>query len=248
MITNPESGTRVDEVAEGIYRISTPVTVVPGGFTFNQYLVADEEPLLFHSGPRRLFPVVSEAVAAVVPLQKLRYVGLSHFEADECGALNEFLAVAPDAVPVCSGIAAMVSVDDVATRKARALADGEVLELGRHRVRWIDTPHVPHGWECGYLFEEATRTLLCGDLFTQGGAEHAPVTESDILGPSEAMRAGLDYFAHGKGTRPSLERLAALEPTTLACMHGSAWRGDGRSLLLALADTLQESPVAAVAR
>ncbi len=248
MITNPESGTRVDEVAEGIYRISTPVTVVPGGFTFNQYLVADEEPLLFHSGPRGLFPVVSEAVAAVVPLQKLRYVGLSHFEADECGALNEFLAVAPDAVPVCSGIAAMVSVDDVATRKARALADGEVLELGRHRVRWIDTPHVPHGWECGYLFEEATRTLLCGDLFTQGGAEHAPVTESDILGPSEAMRAGLDYFAHGKGTRPSLERLAALEPTTLACMHGSAWRGDGRSLLLALADTLQESPVAAVAR
>jgi flavorubredoxin len=248
MITNPESGTRVDEVAEGIYRISTPVTVVPGGFTFNQYLVADEEPLLFHSGPRGLFPVVSEAVAAVVPLQKLRYVGLSHFEADECGALNEFLAVAPDAVPVCSGIAAMVSVDDVATRKARALADGEVLELGRHRVRWIDTPHVPHGWECGYLFEEATRTLLCGDLFTQGGAEHAPVTESDILGPSEAMRAGLDYFAHGKGTRPSLERLAALDPTTLACMHGSAWRGDGRSLLLALADTLQGSPVAAVAR
>jgi flavorubredoxin len=244
MITNPGSGTRVDEVAEGIYRISTPVTALPGGFTFNQYLVADDEPLLFHSGPRGLFPVVSEAVAAVVPVEKLRYVGLSHFEADECGALNEFLAVAPRAVPVCSGIAAMVSVDDVATRKARALADGEVLELGRHRVRWIDTPHVPHGWECGYLFEETTRTLLCGDLFTQGGAEHAPVTESDILGPSEAMRAGLDYFAHGKDTRRSLERLAALDPTTLACMHGSAWSGDGRGLLLALADALQGAPVA----
>jgi flavorubredoxin len=243
MITNAAAGTQVDEVAEGIYRISTPVTILPGGFTFNQYLVLDEQPLLFHSGPRGLFPLVSEAVAAVTPLEKLRYVGLSHFEADECGSLNEFLAAAPSAVPVCSQIAAMVSVDDVATRKARALADGEVLELGRHRVRWIDTPHVPHGWECGYLFEETTRTLLCGDLFTQGGAEHPPVTESDILGPSEAMRAGLDYFAHGTSTRPSLERLAALEPRTLACMHGSAWRGDGRGLLLALSDVLAGSRV-----
>jgi glyoxylase-like metal-dependent hydrolase (beta-lactamase superfamily II) len=138
----------------------------------------------------------------------------------------------------------MVSVDDVATRKARALADGEVLELGRHRVRWIDTPHVPHGWECGYLFEETTRTLLCGDLFTQGGAEHAPVTESDILGPSETMRLALDYYAHGTGTRASLERLADLRPRTLACMHGSAWKGDGRGLLLALADSLVSSQVA----
>jgi glyoxylase-like metal-dependent hydrolase (beta-lactamase superfamily II) len=140
---------------------------------------------------------------------------------------------------VCGQIAAMVSVADFADRPPRGLADGETLELGRHRVRWIDTPHVPHGWECGYLFEERTRTLLCGDLFTQGGAEHAPLTESDILGPSEAMRASLDYFAHGVNTRPSLERLAALAPTTLACMHGSAWRGDGRGLLLKLADRLQ---------
>ena len=247
MITNAGSGTRVDEVAEGIYRISTPVTIMPGGFTFNQYLVKDERPLLFHTGPRGLFPLVSEAVAAVMPLEKLRYVGLSHYEADECGSLNEFLAVAPEAVPVCSQIAAMVSVDDVATRKACPLADGEVLELGRHRVRWIDTPHVPHGWECGYLYEETTRTLLCGDLFTQGGAEHPPVTESDILGPSEAMRAGMDYFAHGTGTRRSLERLAALEPSTLACMHGSAWRGDGRGLLLALANALGGSRVAPAA-
>jgi flavorubredoxin len=248
MITNSASGTRVDEVADGIYRISTPVTVLPGGFTFNQYLVHDEQPLLFHSGPRGLFPVVSEAVAAVTPLETLRYVGLSHFEADECGSLNEFLAAAPQAVPVCSQVAAMVSVDDVASRKARALADGEVLELGRHRVRWIDTPHVPHGWECGYLFEHATRTLLCGDLFTQGGAEHPPVTEHDVLGPSEAMRAALDYYAHGTGTRASLERLAALRPETLACMHGSAWRGDGQALLLALSDALAGEPVAARAR
>jgi flavorubredoxin len=239
MITNSMSGTRVDEVADGIYRISTPVTVLPGGFSFNQYLVVDEQPLLFHTGPRRMFPLVREAVAVVMPVERLRYLGLSHFEADECGAMNEFLAVAPDAVPVCGQIAAMVSVDDVADRKARALADGEALVLGRHRLRWLDTPHVPHAWECGFMFDETTRTLLCGDLFTQGGAEHAPVTEADILGPSEAMRKGLDYYAHGASTRPTLERLAALAPRTLACMHGSAWQGDGRSLILALADSLE---------
>ena len=243
MITNAASGTRVDEVADGIYRISTPVTVLPGGFTFNQYLVLDDEPLLFHSGPRRMFPLVSEAVASVMPVERLRYLGLSHFEADECGALNEFLAVAPQAVPVCGQIAAMVSVNDVADRNARPLADGETLALGHHRVRWLDTPHVPHAWECGFLYEEKTRTLLCGDLFTQGGAEHTPVVESDILGPSEAMRAGLDYYAHGANTRPTLERLAALDPRTLACMHGSAWQGDGRTLILALADSLESARV-----
>jgi flavorubredoxin len=244
MITNPEAGTRVDEVAEGIFRISTPVTVLPGGFTFNQYLVVDEEPMLFHTGPRRMFPLVREAVAAVMPVERLRYLGLSHFEADECGALNEFLAVAPRAVPVCGRIAAMVSIDDVADRKARALAEGETLGLGRHTVRWLDAPHVPHGWECGYLFEEHTGTLLCGDLFTQGGAQHAPVTESDILGPSEAMRAGLEYWAHATNTREILERLAALAPTTLACMHGAAWRGDGGALLRALADRLEDQRTA----
>ena len=248
MITNSVSGTRVDEVADGIYRISTPMPTLPGGFSFNQYLVVDEQPLLFHTGPRRMFPLVREAVSAVLPVERLRYVGLSHFEADECGAMNEFLAVAPDAVPVCGQIAAMVSVDDVADRKARALAGGEALVLGRHRLRWLDTPHVPHAWECGFMFDETTRTLLCGDLFTQGGAEHAPVTESDILGPSEAMRMGLDYYAHGASTRPPLERLAALDPRTLACMHGSAWQGDGRSLILALADSLEGAPRAADAR
>lgn len=241
MITNRDAGTRVDEVVEGIFRISTPVTVIPGGFTFNQYMAVDEEPLLFHTGPRRMFPLVREAIEAVMPVERLRYIGLSHFEADECGALNEFLAVAPGAVPVCGKIAAMVSVDDVADRKARALADGETLVLGRHVMRWLDTPHVPHAWECGFLFEERTRTLLCGDLFTQGGAKHAPLTESDILGPSEAMRTGLDYWAHAANTRPILKRLAALTPKTLACMHGAAWRGDGRALLLALADSLENS-------
>jgi flavorubredoxin len=241
MITNREAGTRVDEIAEGIFRISTPVTILPGGFTFNQFLVADEEPLLFHTGPRGLFPLVREAVGAVLPVERLRYVGLSHFEADECGSLNEFLGVAPRAVPVCGQIAAMVSVDDVADRKARALADGETLALGRHTLRWLDTPHVPHAWECGLLFEERTRTLLCGDLFTQGGAEHAPVTESDVLGPSEAMRAGLDYWAHATNTKATLERLAALRPETLACMHGASWRGDGGALLRALSGRLEAS-------
>jgi flavorubredoxin len=239
MITNRESRTSIDEIADGIYRISTPVTILPGGFTFNQYLIADERPMLFHTGPRRMFPLVTEAIAAVLPPSRLRYVGFSHFEADECGSLNELLALAPEAEPVCGQIAAMVSVDDVADRKARALADGESLSLGRHSVRWLDAPHVPHGWENGFLFEERTGTLLCGDLFTQSGAEHVPLTEGDILGPSEAMRAGLDYWAHATNTRGALERLASLAPSTLAVMHGSAFRGDGGALLRALADSLE---------
>ena len=210
--------------------------MIPGGFTFNQYLIDDEEPVLFHTGPRKLFPLVAEAVSRVLPLERLRYIGLSHYEADECGAMNEFLAAAPDAVPLCSQIAAMVSVNDVADRPARAMADGEELDLGRHRVRWMDTPHLPHGWECGYLFEAETRTLLCGDLFTQGGAEHAPVTEQDILGPALAMQAGMDYYSHTKNARALFDKLIEARPDVLACMHGSAWHGDGAALLGALAD------------
>jgi len=229
----------VHEIADGIYRLSTPVTFPDGaGFTFNQYLIADEQPLLFHTGPRRMFPLVRDAVARVLPVERLRYIGLSHFEADECGSLNEWLGVAPTAEPLCGRIAAMVSVNDVADRPARALADGEVLALGRHAVRWFDTPHLPHAWECGFLLETSTRTLLCGDLFTQGGAEHPPLTESDILGPSEAFRAPMDYYSHTKNARGMLERLAAERPTTLACMHGAAWRGDGAQLLRALGEAL----------
>ncbi|MEK7409575.1 MAG: FprA family A-type flavoprotein [Acidobacteriota bacterium] len=239
MITNPQSGTTIDEIADGIYRISTPVTVLPGGFTFNQYLIADEAPLLFHTGLRRMFPLVREAVSKVAPVERLRYVAFSHFEADECGALNEWLAVAPEAVPVCGTIAAMVSINDVADRPARALADGEELCIGRRRLLWLDAPHLPHGWDCGYFFDTHTRTLLCGDLFTQGGADHPPVTESDILGPSEALRASLDYYAHAVNTRALLERLAAQDPSTLACMHGSAWRGDAGALLRSLAGVLE---------
>ena len=237
MITNSQSGTNVHEVADGIYRINTPVTL-PGGvgqFSFNQYLVLDDEPLLFHTGLRALFPVVSEAIRALMPIEKLRYVAFSHFESDECGTLNPFLAVAPRAEPVCGQVAAMVSVNDYADRAPRALADGEELSLGRHRLRWFDTPHMPHGWECGLMIDMTTRTFLCGDLFTQGGAGEVALTESDILGPSEAFRAPMDYFAHAPKTGEILERLAREQPTTMACMHGSAWKGDGAELLRELA-------------
>lgn len=247
MITNPGSGTRVDEVAGGIYRISTPIPppAMPGGFTFNQYLVADDEPLLFHTGPRRLFPLVREAVAAVLPAERLRWIGFSHYEADECGSLNEWLATAPQAAPVCGRIAAMVSIADVADRPPRALADGEALRLGRHEVGWIDAPHLPHGWECGYLFERSTGTLLCGDLFTQPGCAEGPaLTTADILSPSEALRRGLDYFSGTRNLPPLIDKLAAHRPTTLACMHGHAWQGDGAALLRALGDALGSTPAA----
>ncbi len=232
--------TTIDEITDGIYRIFTPVDIPgAGGFSFNQYLIVDDEPLLFHIGMRRLFPQVSEAVARVIPVERLRWLALSHFEADECGALNQFLAAAPRAEPLCGRVAAMVSIGDFADRPPRALGDGETIALGRHRLQWLDTPHLPHAWECGIMIEEATGTLLCGDLFTQGGSDHPPLVTGDILGPSEAFRRQLDYFAHARNTRAMLERLASLTPSTLACMHGSAWRGDGAALLRALADSVE---------
>lgn len=239
MITDPQAGTNVHEIADGIYRINTPVDL-PGGqrFSFNQYLLLDQQPLLFHSGPRRMFPLVREAVAAVMPVEHLRYVGLSHVEADECGSLDLWLAAATEAVPVCGRIAAMVSVSDLVDRAPRALADGEQLSLGRHTVQWYDTPHVPHGWDCGLMMEVATNTFLCGDLFTQPGRGEQPLTEGDILGPSEAFRQPMDYFAHAPQTTPTLLRLSQLKPTTLACMHGSAWRGDAGMLLRHLAEAV----------
>ena len=239
MITNPQTGTNVHEIAEGIYRINTPVDV-PGGpaFNFNQYLLVDDEPLLFHTGPRQLFPVVRDAIASLMPVERLRYVGFSHTEADECGSLNLLLGVAPHAVPLCSQIAAMVSINDLADRPPRALADGEQLVLGRHTVQWFDTPHVPHGWDAGLLMDVSNGTLFCGDLFTQGGRGDIALTESDILGPSEAFRQPLDYFAHAPHTATTLARLAQQGPGTLACMHGSAWRGDGAALLRQLAEAL----------
>ena len=239
MITNAASGTNLHEIAPGIYRINTPIQV-PGGpdFNFNQYLVADEAPLLFHTGPKRMFPLVAEAIGKVLPVEKLRYVAFSHFEADECGSLNDFLAAAPHAVPVASQLAAMVSVNDVALRPALAMADGELLRTGRRTFKWLDAPHVPHAWENGFMMELETQTMFSGDLFTQGGKGEVALTEGDILGPSEAFRAPMDYFSHSPQTAATLEKLARENPLTLACMHGSAWRGDGASLLRALKRSL----------
>jgi len=238
-VTNRQSGTNVHEVADGIYRVNTPVEIGGAGqFSFNQYLIMDDEPLLFHTGPRKMFPLVREAVATVLPVERLRYVALSHVEADECGSLNDWLRIAPQSVPLCGTVAAMVSIEDLADRAPRALADGELLSLGAHSLRWLDAPHLPHAWECGFVTEGETNTLLCGDLFTQGGDGDPPLTESDILGPSEAFRHSMDYFSHTKNARLMLERLASTRPTTLACMHGSAWRGDGAELLRALAGAL----------
>lgn len=240
-VTNPQSGTNVHEIARGIYRISTPVppSAIPGGFTFNQFLVVDDEPLLFHTGPRRMFPLVHQAVAHVLgDAAKLKYVGFSHVEADECGSLNEWLAAAPNAQPVCGTIAAMVSVTDLADRPPVALADGGELTLGSRKVRWLDAPHVPHNWECGYLLETSTKTLLCGDLFTHGGSELPALTEGDVLAPAEGMRKAMGGVAIEAGSRAILEKLARTEPSTLALMHGSSYRGDGGRLLLALADAL----------
>ncbi len=226
--------TQIDEIESGIYRISTaipPNPALPTGFSFNQFLIADDEPLLFHTGLRRLFPATRAAIETVMPVAKLRHVAYSHFEADECGAMNEFLAVAPNAGVVCSFVSSITSAGDVADRPPRALMDGEELSLGRRKVRWLDAPHLPHGWDCGYIFETTTKTLFCGDVFTQPGNANPAVTEGDVLGPSEEMRKGLDYYAHGSATKPLLDKLASTQPKLLACMHGSSYRGDGAKVL-----------------
>lgn len=229
---------RIDEIAAGLYRISTPTDVLPGGFTFNSFLLDDDEPLLFHTGYRGLAASTMEAIARVMPLERLRWIGGSHFEGDEYGALNEILAAAPHATPFASAIGALTSVNDFAGRPARGLADGEHLATGSRRLQWIYTPHVPHGWDCGVLFDASSQTLLCGDLFTQAGGDLPPVTGAEILTASEAMRGMMDYFAHGASTAPILDRLAALSPALLACQHGSAYRGDGAALLRELKNRL----------
>jgi flavorubredoxin len=233
-VTNDQAGTRIDEIVPKIFRISTPVPpeAIPGGFTFNQFLLVDDEPLLFHTGPRKMFPLTLEAVASVMDPARLRWISFTHFEADECGALNEWLAAAPDALPLCGALAALVSVDDFADRPAKRLADGGTHSLGSMSVQWIDTPHLPHGMEAGYMLETTTRTLLCGDLFAQPGTEPPAITESDTLvwEPSEAMRQDFPY-APIHGAEALLDKLAATEPRVLACMHGASYRGDGAALL-----------------
>jgi flavorubredoxin len=239
-IVNSQAGTSVNEIADGIYRISTPAPAIPGGFMFNQYLVRSDAALLFHTGPRRLFPLIRDAVASVLPLTAVRYISFSHYEADECGSLNEWLAAASNATALCGRIASMTSVRDVADRPPQEIANGEVVSLGAHSLKWFDMPHVPHGWDCGYLFEERTRTLLCSDLFTQPGSDLPSLTESDLLGPSESLRTKLDYFSHARNTGELLERLALANPQVLACMHGSAWRGDGAALIRELASIVSK--------
>ena len=234
--TNRQSGTNVHEVADGIYRINTPV-VIPGagGFSFNQYLIVDEEPLLFHTGPRKMFPLVREAVASVLPVERLRHIALSHVEADECGSMNQWLAAAPQSNVAHGAVGVMVSLNDLADRPPRALQGGEVLDLGGRRVRHIDTPHVPHGWEARVLFEETTRTLLCGDLFTHTG-NGAALTSRDIVGPAQQAEEIFHATCLTPVTGATIRKLTALNPTTLALMHGSSFNGDVPAALRQLAD------------
>lgn len=225
--------TTVDEVGDGIYRLSTWLD--QAGLVFNQYLIDADEPLLFHTGQRELFPDVSAAVATVLPLERLRWICFGHLESDECGAMNLFLAAAPNATVVGSHLANILSLFDLCDRPPHSMGDGEVLELGGKQVRMLDTPHVPHGWDAHLLYEESTATLLCGDLFTSTG-RWAATTDGDIVGPAVATE---DLFASTcltPGTAPAIRRLADLDPTTLALMHGPAFVGDGSASLHALAD------------
>jgi len=240
--------TTLAEIADGIYRLSTylPDVAAPAGFTMNQFLLDGEEPLLFHCGHRELFGLVSTAVTRVIPLQRLRWITFGHVEADECGSMNQWLAAAPHAEVAHGALGCMVSLNDMADRPPRALADGEVIEIGGKRVRHLDTPHVPHNWESRMLYEETTGTLLCGDLFTHVG-NGAPVVSEDLV--EQAMIAEDVFLATSLGphTVSTLHRLAELEPRTLAVMHGSSYTGDGGAALRALAEGYRGRLAAALA-
>lgn len=237
--------TRITEVADGIHQLSTYVEAAD--LRFNQYLVLADEPLLFHCGQRRLFPTIRAALARLLPLATLRWVSYGHFEADECGAMNDWLQVAPAATVAVGDIGCMLSAGDLAIRPPRALADGEVLDLGGRRVRYLATPHVPHGWDAGLLYEEVTGTLLCGDLFTQSGNGPALV-DGDVVAPALVIEDQYHSTALTPQTAPTIRALASLQPKTLALMHGPAFHGDGGAALRALADGYAERFSAAVAR
>jgi len=227
--------TTIDEIAPDIYRLSTYVDAVapPAGFTFNQFLVNGEEPFLFHTGMRQLFPLVSEAIGRIIPIDRLRWISFAHVEADECGAMNQFLAAAPRAQVVHGLLACMVSLNDLADRAPVAMGD-EPLDIGGHVMRFLPTPHVPHNWESGLWFDETTATLLAGDLFTHVGAGPA-VVEADLIEPAVAGEEVFHSTSLGPDFAPTLYRLADLAPTTLALMHGSSYRGDGADQLRGLA-------------
>jgi flavorubredoxin len=234
---------RIDEIAPDLYRVSIYVPQID--LQFNHFLIKDDEPLLFHTGLRKMFPEVRDAIAQVIDPADLRWISWSHFEVDECGALNEWLAAAPNAQAICSELSAMINVNDFADRPPVALARDQVIETGRHRYRFVPTPHLPHGWDAGVLFEEKTGVLLCSDLFHQVG-DVEPVTSSDILGRWDAAIAAyqahpilMDYLPLTPATRRRLDELAALQPKVLAAMHGSTFVGDGGAALRASADMLQ---------
>ena len=232
--------TRIDEIAERIYRVSTFVPDIgPTGFTFNQFLIDADEPAMFHAGPRRMFPAVSEAIASVLPLDRLRWITFGHLEADECGAMNLFLEAAPNAQVAHTAIGCMVSIDDLAERLPTPLGPDEVLDLGGRRLRSIDTPHVPHGWDAHVLYEETTGTLFCGDLLSQVGDGPA-LTGNDLIDPAMAAEDMFQSSCLTPQTAPTIRRLAELNPTTLAIMHGSSYSGDASKALLALADNYEQ--------
>lgn len=230
--------TKIAEIADGIYRLSTfvPDIAPPAGFTFNQFLVLGDEPLMFHTGLRKMFPLNREALSRIIPPEQLRWIAFGHYEADECGAMNEWLAVAPNAEVAHGQTGVLVSLNDMADRAPRVLQDGEAIDLGRgKKVRYIDTLHTPHGWDAGVMFEESTGTLLCGDLFTQLGND-AALTHGDVVGPAIAAEDMFQYSALAPGMGTTIRSLAKLNPRTLALMHGPSFTGDGAAALRALAD------------
>jgi flavorubredoxin len=239
---------RIDEIGAGIYRLSVfvPYIAPPAGLTFNHFLFAGDEPLLFHCGKRKMFPLVSAAVARIMPMERLRWLGFGHFEADECGSMNEWLAVAPGAQLAHGMVGCRVSISDMADREPRMLSDGEVIDNGGRRFRYIDTPHVPHGWDAGVMFEETTGTLLCGDLFTRVGDGPA-ITGSDIIEQSIATEDSLHFTSLGPTTGATVRTLAALRPKVLATMHGTSFSGDGATALTALGDHYDRLVRAAIA-
>jgi flavorubredoxin len=233
--------TKISEIADGIFRLSTFVAEIapPAGFAFNQFLILGDAPLLFHTGPRKMFPLVRDAVARLMPPERLRWITFGHYEADECGAMNDWLALAPQAEVAHGQTGCLVSLTDMADRAPRILQDGETIDLGQgKRVRYLDTPHVPHGWDAGLLYEETSKTLLCGDLFTQLGDE--ATTTGDIVGPAIAAENAFQYSSLTPGMGTTIRRLATLAPRTVALMHGPSFTGDGALALLALADCYDE--------
>ena len=231
-----------DEIADGIFRLSTfvPQIAAPAGFTFNQYLICAKQPLLFHTGPRHMFADVAAAVERITPVSGLRWISFGHVESDECGSMNQWLAAAPDALVAHGATACVTSLNDLADRPPRILADGEVLDLGGKRVRWLDTPHVPHAWESGLIYEETTGTLFTGDLMAQVGNGPA-ITEESLIEAAARTEDAFQASSLTPRTAPTIRRLAGLEPRVLAVMHGSCFRGECARELERLADYYDKS-------